>query len=104
MDHLKPDITEASITKMKPHNSNSVSFATVNKIPTDIIKMMPESLKLGASNLKAKANRRRNIGEPDLHMVANVTDIETRDALLRLISKAVPRAVGTTVKGKVHLS
>ena len=36
-------------------------------------------------------------------MVANVTDIETRDASLRLTSKAVPRAVGTTVKGKVHL-
>lgn len=29
-------------------------------------------------------------------MVANVTEINTRDALLRLMSNAVPRAVGTT--------
>lgn len=37
-------------------------------------------------------------------MVANVTDMKTRDALLKLISSAVPRAVGTTVKVKVDLS
>lgn len=30
--------------------------------------------------------------------MANVTEMKTREALLRLISKAVPRAVGTTVK------
>lgn len=42
-------------------------------------------------------------GEKEQTIVANVTDIETRDALLKLISIAVPRAVGTTVKGKVHL-
>jgi Holliday junction resolvase len=33
-------------------------------------------------------------------MVAKVTEIKTRDALLRFISSAVPRAVGTTTKGK----
>ena len=36
-------------------------------------------------------------------IVANVTDIETRGALLKLISIVVPRVVGTTVKGKFHL-
>lgn len=36
-------------------------------------------------------------------IVANVTEMKTRDALLRLTSNAVPRAVGTTVKGKFHL-
>jgi hypothetical protein len=36
-------------------------------------------------------------------IVANVTEMKTRDALLKLTSIAVPRAVGTTVKGKVHL-
>ena len=36
-------------------------------------------------------------------IVANVTEMEIKDALLRLTSIAVPRAVGTTVKGKVHL-
>lgn len=29
-------------------------------------------------------------------MVAKVTEIKTREALLRFISNAVPRAVGTT--------
>jgi hypothetical protein len=35
-------------------------------------------------------------------MVANVTVMNTRDALLRFMSSAVPRAVGTTAgeKGK----
>jgi hypothetical protein len=33
-------------------------------------------------------------------MVAKVTEIKTRDALLRFISNAVPRAVGTTTKGE----
>lgn len=36
-------------------------------------------------------------------IVANVTEMKTRDTLLKLTSIAVPRAVGTTVKGKVHL-
>ena len=36
-------------------------------------------------------------------IVANVTEMKTRDALLRLTSIAVPIAVGTTVKGKFHL-
>ena len=36
-------------------------------------------------------------------IVANVTDMKTRDALLKFISSAVPRAVGTTVKGKAHI-
>lgn len=99
-----PDITAASITKMKPQNSNSVSFATVNKIPTDMSKIMPKSFTLGDSNLNAKANIRRNIGDADLHIVANVTEMKTSDALLKLISSAVPRAVGTTVTWKVHLS
>lgn len=36
-------------------------------------------------------------------IVANVTETKTRDALLKLISSAVPKAVGTTVKSKVHL-
>jgi len=36
-------------------------------------------------------------------IVANVTEMKTSDALLRLISNAVARAVGTTVKGKGHL-
>lgn len=96
-------MTAASITKMNPQNSNSVSFATVNRIPTEMTRMIPKSLRLGDSNLKAKANRRRNIGEADLHIVANVTEMKTSDALLRLISNAVARAVGTTVKGKGHL-
>lgn len=100
----KPDITAASMTNMKPQNSNAVSFATVNKIPTDIIKIMPKSLTLGVSNLNAKANIKRNIGDADLHMVAKVTEMKTRDALLKLISSAVASDVGTTVKGKVHLS
>jgi len=52
---------------------------------------------LGVSNLNANANRRRNIGEVDLHMVANVTDMNTSDMLLKLISKAVAVAVGTTL-------
>uniref|UniRef100_A0A2P2K8R0 Uncharacterized protein n=1 Tax=Rhizophora mucronata TaxID=61149 RepID=A0A2P2K8R0_RHIMU len=64
----------------------------------EIIMMIPKSLMLGDSNLNAKANRRRNIGDADLHMVANVTEIKTRDALLRLISNAVPTAVGTTLR------
>lgn len=29
MLHLNPDMTAASMTNMKPQNSNSVSFATV---------------------------------------------------------------------------
>lgn len=66
--------------------------------------MIVISLMLGDSSLKAKANRRRNMGAADLHIVANVTEMKTRDALLKLMSSAVPRAVGTTVKGKVHLS
>lgn len=36
-------------------------------------------------------------------IVANVTEIKTSDALLKLISSAVARAVGKTVKGKGHL-
>jgi len=35
-----------------------------------------------------------------LTIVAKVTDMKTSDSLLRLISKAVASAVGTTVKGK----
>lgn len=103
MHQRNPDITAASITNTKPQNSNSVSFATVNKIPTEITMMIPKSLALGDSNLNAKANRMRNIGAADLHIVANVTEMKTRDTLLKLTSNAVPRAVGTTVKGKVHL-
>lgn len=33
-------------------------------------------------------------------MVANVTVIKTSDILLRFISRAVPRAVGTTAKNR----
>lgn len=36
-------------------------------------------------------------------MVANVTEMKTREALLKLTSNAVARAVGKTVKGKVYL-
>lgn len=31
MVHRKPDITAASMTNMKPQNSNAVSFATVTE-------------------------------------------------------------------------
>lgn len=37
-------------------------------------------------------------------IVANVTEIDTREALLRFTSIAVASAVGTTVKSKFHLS
>lgn len=43
---------------------------------------------------------RRNIGKSKLTIVAKVTEMNTREALLRFISRAVPIAVGTTVKGK----
>jgi hypothetical protein len=90
-------MTAASMTKTKPQNSNSVSFATVNNTPAEITEIMPKSFRLGDSSLKAKANRRRNIGAADLHIVANVTDMKTSDSLLRFISIAVPSAVGTTL-------
>ena len=45
----------------------------------------------------------RSDKEEWLTMVANVTEMKTRDRLLRFISSAVLRAVGTTVKGKGHL-
>lgn len=65
--------------------------------------MIPSSFKLGDSNLNAKANKRRYIGDADLHIVAKVTVMKTSDSLLRFMSSAVARAVGTTVTGKVHL-
>lgn len=36
-------------------------------------------------------------------MVANVTEMNTRETLLRFTSIAVASAVGTTVKSKFHL-
>jgi hypothetical protein len=69
----------------------------VNNTPAEITEIMPKSFRLGDSSLKAKANRRRNIGAADLHIVANVTDMKTSDSLLRFISIAVPSAVGTTL-------
>lgn len=97
MHQRNPDITAASITKINPQNSNAVSFATVNKIPIEMTIIIPKSLMLGDSNLKAKANNRRNIGAADLHIVANVTEMKTRDSLLRFTSMAVASAVGTTL-------
>jgi hypothetical protein len=39
----------------------------VNNTPAEITEIMPKSFRLGDSSLKAKANRRRNIGAADLH-------------------------------------
>jgi hypothetical protein len=60
--------------------------------------MIPRRLKLGFSSLKIKANRRMKIGAADLHIVANVTVMKTSEMLLRFISRAVAKAVGTTRK------
>lgn len=38
-----------------------------------------------------------------LTIVANVTDMKTREILLRFTSSAVPMAVGTTAKRRIHM-
>lgn len=51
MHQRNPDITAASMTKTKPQNWKPVSFETVNRIPTEITKIIPKRLRLGDSNL-----------------------------------------------------
>jgi hypothetical protein len=96
MAHLKPDKAAASMIKINPHRLNSVAFATDNRTPTEMTSMIPRILKLGFSNLNAKANKSKKIGPADLHMVANVTVMKTRETLLKFISRAVAKPNGTT--------
>lgn len=64
------------------------------------INSLHQKIHIIKNNPLTKLMNRRNIGKSKLTIVAKVTEMNTREALLRFISRAVPIAVGTTVKGK----
>jgi hypothetical protein len=64
----KPEKKAAESTRMNPRTENATSPKTIMMTPIVIVVMMPTSRHAGFSRRKAKAKRRTNARDDDLHM------------------------------------